>query len=183
MAVRRSELETDCASRLEFLWGWGMRSDAIFTVRIMQRLTAAFALILFTAISAPAAQLAVRPAIKVYKSPSCGCCSKWIEHLRVAGFTVTVEDRTDQELTDIETRNGVTPKLSSCHTALVDGYVVVGHVPADVIFRMLKVRPKIIGISVPGMPMGSPGMEGPNPRPYDVLAFDKQGNTRVYASR
>lgn len=120
-------------------------------------------------------------AVKVYKSPTCGCCGKWVEHLRAHGFTVTVEEVSD--LVGIRSKNGVPSKAASCHTALVDGYVVEGHVPADAILRMLKERPNVVGIGVPGMPIGAPGMEGPKPQPYDVLAFDRQGNTRVYSSR
>ncbi|MDH5589532.1 MAG: DUF411 domain-containing protein [Gemmatimonadota bacterium] len=119
------------------------------------------------------------PTVMVYKSESCGCCSGWVEHLEAAGFTV--EARNMDYLTTVKTDAGVPVHLSSCHTALVGGYVVEGHVPADVIKRMLAERPTIAGIAVPGMPMGSPGMEGPNPQPYQVMSFDHQGEDGVYA--
>ena len=120
--------------------------------------------------------------IQVYKTPTCGCCSKWIDHLRDAGFDVEATDLPD--LTALKIENGVTRALSSCHTAMVEGYVVEGHVPAEDIRRMLDERPAIAGLAVPGMPMGSPGMEHPDPRrheAYDVVAFGANGTT-VYAS-
>ena len=119
--------------------------------------------------------------ITVYKTPTCGCCTKWVNHLREQGFQVTAYDISD--LTPIKMKYGVPNVLTACHTAIVDGYVVEGHVPADVILRLLKERPKVLGITVPGMPMGSPGMEGAYSEPYDVLTFDKDGKTQVYTSR
>ncbi len=119
--------------------------------------------------------------IVVYKSPTCGCCSKWVDHLRDAGFAVTTHDTND--LTQIKMSNGIPQQLAACHTGIVDGYVVEGHVPADVIQRLLRERPDVVGIAVPGMPMGSPGMEGPYKEPYDVLTFDREGNTESYAKR
>lgn len=107
-------------------------------------------------------------------------------HLRENGFTVkTIDLRSDAELMTVKSRNGVTAGLASCHTALVDGYVIEGHVPADVIVKLLQERPDVKGLAVPGMPAGSPGMEDPSGRrdPYDVLAFDEMGNTSVYDSR
>jgi hypothetical protein len=122
------------------------------------------------------------PAVQIYKDPTCGCCAIWVEHLRKAGFTTKVTDVDD--MAAIKTKNGVPARVGSCHTALVGGYVVEGHVPAADVQRLLKERPAIVGIGVPGMPIGSPGMEvaGVKPQPYDVLAFDKTGNTRVFAS-
>ena len=117
----------------------------------------------------------------VYKSPTCGCCELWIDHAEAAGFTVVTEDVID--LRPVKAENGVTPELASCHTAIVGGYVIEGHVPADVIAQLLEERPDIRGLAVPGMPAGSPGMEGGTPEPYDVVAFDRDGNTSVYASR
>lgn len=126
-----------------------------------------------------------RPAsgqeVTVYKSATCGCCSLWIDHLRANGFDVKAVDVDD--VRPIMAEHGVPVALGSCHTATVDGYVVEGHVPADVIHRMLEERPAIAGIAVPGMPIGSPGMEGPNPQPYNVVAFDRAGNMTVYDSR
>jgi hypothetical protein len=88
-----------------------------------------------------------------------------------------------KQLSDVKIQNKVPGKLYSCHTALVQGYVIEGHVPADLIHRLLKEKPSIHGLAVPGMPVGSPGMEGPNPQSYEVFTFDKQGRTAVYARR
>ncbi len=119
-------------------------------------------------------------AIHVYKTATCGCCGLWVEHLRAAGFEVTVEDLPNPELAALKQRHGIAPELSSCHTALAGGYVFEGHIPADVIESFLEEAPGVKGISVPGMPIGSPGMEGSNPRPYAVIAFDGKGNRTVY---
>ncbi|HWV56506.1 MAG TPA: DUF411 domain-containing protein [Longimicrobiales bacterium] len=119
--------------------------------------------------------------ITVYKSPTCGCCTAWEEHLRAHGFVV--ESRPTVDMVAVKTAHAIPASLSSCHTAIVDGYIIEGHVPADLIARLLKERPDVRGLTVPGMPMGSPGMEGPYKDPYDVLTFDAQGNTTIYASR
>lgn len=124
---------------------------------------------------------AAAPEIVVYKSPSCGCCKKWIEHLRAAGFRVTAHDTSD--LASVGMRYGVPQKLMSCHTAVVGGYVVEGHVPTDVIQRLLKERPNLAGVAVPGMPAGSPGMESETPTHYRIFTFEKSGATAVYGSR
>ena len=121
------------------------------------------------------------PAIAVYKSPTCGCCAKWVEHLRAAGFAVAVHDTSDVQA--VKTRHGVPAALASCHTAVAAGYVFEGHVPADLIERFLQEAPAAAGLAVPGMPVGSPGMEGPSPRRYEVVAFDLRGRTSVYATR
>ena len=129
------------------------------------------------------ADAALRPEVTVYKSPTCGCCTEWVAHLRRHGFRVKTEDLTD--LQSIKTRHGVPAALQSCHTALVGGYVVEGHVPADLVDRLLQERPKVTGIAVPGMPVGSPGMEVPG-RPadrYQVVTFDRSGQTGVFATR
>lgn len=139
------------------------------------------------AATATGAGMAAGPAIPagtealVYKSPTCGCCAKWVDHLEAAGFTVHVEDVND--LRPVKAQNGVTPQLASCHTAIIEDYVIEGHVPADVIAKLLEERPDIRGIAVPGMPAGSPGMEGGTPEEYDVVAFDREGKTSVYARR
>ena len=121
--------------------------------------------------------------ILVYKTAACGCCSNWVEYVKRHGFTVKTEDVTD--LTAIKVEHGVPPGMQSCHTALVDGYVIEGHVPVESIERMLEERPDIAGLAVPGMPAGSPGMEVPGRAAdsYDVIAFDRAGNTSVYESR
>ncbi len=122
------------------------------------------------------------PKVTVYKSPSCGCCGKWVDHLRVNGFSVTVHDV--QNLEPVKQRYGVPRNLASCHTATVEGYVVEGHVPAGDIKRLLAEKPKVKGLAVPGMPVGSPGMEqGNDKEPYDVVSFDESGRTAVYARR
>ena len=119
------------------------------------------------------------PSILVYKTAGCGCCNGWIEHLQAAGFQV--DARNVRDLMAVKRDAGVPVDHSSCHTALVNGYVVEGHVPAEVVKRMLAERPEITGIAVPGMPIGSPGMEGPGAKPYQVKAIDRQGRTSVYA--
>ncbi len=119
------------------------------------------------------------PLVTVYKSQWCGCCTQWVAHMRESGFEVKVEEMND--LSPIKARYGVTQELSSCHTAVVDGYVVEGHVPADDVKRLLRERPDVVGLAVPGMPIGSPGMEGPNKEAYNVLTFDGEGQTAVYA--
>ena len=119
-------------------------------------------------------------AVTVYKTPTCGCCTKWAERLSRAGFAVeTVELR---DLARVKTAHGLPERLASCHTALVGGYVVEGHVPIADIERLLRERPAISGLAVPGMPIGSPGMEGPNPEPYEVFSFDATGVLSVFAS-
>lgn len=119
--------------------------------------------------------------VTVYKSPTCGCCKAWIAHLEENGFEVEARDVPDVVPHKIE--HGVTPQLASCHTAVVDGYVIEGHVPAGDIRRLLAERPAVKGLSVPGMPVGSPGMEqGDRVDPYDVLSFDEAGRTRVFSS-
>jgi len=122
------------------------------------------------------------PTVEVYKSPTCSCCSKWVDHLRSHGFTVrAINTETIEEL---KTSRGVPRQVRSCHTALVGGYVVEGHVPAADVQRLLKERPAITGIAVPGMPIGSPGMEvsGRKAQPFNVMAFAKDGSMRVFAS-
>ena len=122
------------------------------------------------------------PVVQVYKSPTCGCCANWVTHLQKAGFTTRVTETDD--VASIKAQRGVPARAQSCHTAVVDGYVLEGHVPAADVQRLLRERPAVAGLAVPGMPIGSPGMEVPGQRPqaYDVLAFDKQGQMRVYAS-
>lgn len=115
----------------------------------------------------------------VYRSPACGCCYDWAEHMRQAGFQVQVEDRND--LAPIKAEMGVPSDLSSCHTARIGDYVIEGHVPAADVRRLLAERPDVRGLAVPGMPVGSPGMEGPRPDRYSVVAFDGEGGREVFA--
>ena len=118
-------------------------------------------------------------SVQVFKSPTCGCCSKWIDHLERNGFEV--EARDVRHVAPVKRAHGVPVKLASCHTALVEGYVIEGHVPAEDVTRLLKERPPVAGLAVPDMPIGSPGMEGPNPEPYQVYSFDRQGRTEVFS--
>jgi hypothetical protein len=129
------------------------------------------------------ASAASLPEVIVCKSPTCGCCAEWVAHLRRHGFRAKTEDLAD--LQPVKMRHGVPAELRSCHTALVGGYVVEGHVPADVIERLLRERPPVVGVTVPGMPVGSPGMEVPGGRAerYQVLTFDRGGKTGVFATR
>jgi hypothetical protein len=116
----------------------------------------------------------------VYLTPTCGCCAGWVEHLAAHGFEVSLQYMDD--LAPTKERLGVTPEISSCHTAVVNGYVVEGHVPGDVVRRLLAEAPEVAGIAAPGMPVGSPGMEvGGQVDPYDVIAFTSDGRTRVYS--
>jgi hypothetical protein len=119
--------------------------------------------------------------VVVYKSPTCGCCKEWVSHLKENGFSVAVHNR--RNMNPVKAELGVPRNLQSCHTAKADGYIVEGHVPADEITRLLKEKPQIKGLAVPGMPMGSPGMEGLRKDPYEVLTFQQNGKTSVYASR
>ncbi len=117
--------------------------------------------------------------VVVYKDPSCGCCSRWADHLRSHGFIVKVE--AVNNMNDIKERYGMPSELESCHTALVDGYVIEGHVPVREINRLLAERPDAKGLAVAGMPAGSPGMEGSYADPYKVMLFRSDGSTEVYA--
>jgi hypothetical protein len=129
--------------------------------------------------------LPVSDVITVYKSASCGCCASWVEHMREAGFEVVARDVPDAELPGIKAEHGVGLSHQSCHTAVVGDYVLEGHVPADLVRRMLEEKPEIAGLAVPGMPRGSPGMEMPDGSkdPYEVIAFTDDGEQSVYASR
>ncbi len=120
------------------------------------------------------------PLVKVYKSPTCGCCNKWIGHLENNGFSVKAIDVPD--VSNIKDWLGVPKHLSSCHTAQIGNYVIEGHVPAQDIIRLLKEQQAVGGLAVPGMPQGSPGMESPNPEAYDVIAFGMNGNGKIFSS-
>jgi hypothetical protein len=124
-----------------------------------------------------------KPQMTVYKSATCGCCSKWVEHMKANGFDVKAIDVDD--IDKVKRERGVPADAASCHTALVNGYVVEGHVPADAVQKMLKEKPAIAGIAVPGMPMGSPGMEVPGGQKeaFNIVSFDKTGKTTIYQKR
>ena len=140
-----------------------------------------FALSLTTGAAAPSVDPAPdQTKITVYKDPGCRCCKNWIDHLIKHGYGVDAKDT--PAMADVKRTLGVPDALTSCHTAVVNGYLIEGHVPAADIARLLKQRPKIAGLAVPGMPMGSPGMEGPTSQHYQVLSFDKNGKTKVFAT-
>lgn len=117
--------------------------------------------------------------VEVYKNPNCGCCGKWVEHMQKAGFNVRVHEVSD--VAPMRAKFGMPEHYASCHTARVGGYVVEGHVPASDVKRLLKEKPKAIGLAVPGMPAGSPGMEGPPPTTYNTLLVQPGGGSKVYA--
>lgn len=130
--------------------------------------------------SAPEVAAAGEREMVVYMTPTCGCCGAWVEHMEAHGFSVTTKKQND--LTEIKLANGITRETASCHTGLIGGYVIEGHVPAADVERLLAERPAVRGLTVPGMPMGSPGMEGAFTDPYDVLSFDHEGTTEVFSS-
>ena len=121
-----------------------------------------------------------KPTITVYKDPSCGCCKNWIQYLTKHGYKVDAKDTPDMPA--IKRTLGVPEALTSCHTAVVNGYLIEGHVSAEDIDRLLAQKPKIAGLAVPGMPSNSPGMDGPRTKAYQVLAFDKNGKTTVFST-
>ena len=133
------------------------------------------------ALALPTLAQAARPTVEVWKDPNCGCCKDWIAHMQASGFTVKTYETGNNAA---RARLGLPEKFASCHTALVGGYVVEGHVPAREVQRLLKERPKALGLAVPGMPVGSPGMDGPEYKGrkdrYDVLLVNADGRSRVY---
>jgi hypothetical protein len=132
---------------------------------------------------APAAK-ATPVAAKVYLTPTCGCCSKWVDHMAAAGFAMERDVMKQADLDKIEPRQKVPISLRSCHTAVVGQYVIEGHVPADLVQKLIKERPAgVIGLSAPNMPAGSPGMDVPNSPSYSIVAFKADGSTYEYARR
>lgn len=119
------------------------------------------------------------PVIDVFKSPYCGCCGKWVEHMRQAGFPANVHEV--QDVPAARDATGMPVRYGSCHTAKVGGYAVEGHVPAADVKRLLAEKPQAVGLAVPSMPPGSPGMEGPTSVPYETLLVQTDGSSRVYA--
>lgn len=165
------------ASRVPSGYNIRMRST-----RILAALIATVALT-----TAPAAQQRrpADPVVEVFKTSTCGCCSKWIDHLKSAGFNVSFIDMPQTELDKLKAKRGVPASVHSCHTALLGRYVLEGHIPASEVKRLLREKPDVVGIAVPGMPPGSPGMEvADRDLPtYNVLSFDKQGKTRVFSTQ
>ncbi|MEJ2453461.1 MAG: DUF411 domain-containing protein [Candidatus Thiodiazotropha sp.] len=153
------------------------------TKRSVKSATLAVALLVSVALLVGGLMLHQQPAraadVVVYKSPTCGCCREWVSHLRENGFAVTVHDRLDMD--PVKRAMGVPQRLQSCHTAQVGDYVIEGHVPAADIVRLLREKLPVRGLTAPGMPMGSLGMEGPRKDPYEVLAFQPDGRTTIYA--
>jgi hypothetical protein len=129
--------------------------------------------------AAPKAAAAAKTPVTVYKTPTCGCCGKWVEYMNARAYACTVTELA--ELNDIKVKYGVPANLQSCHTSLIGGYVIEGHVPEEDIKRLLREKPAIVGLAAPGMPAGSPGMDVPNSPGFEVIAFEKDGGQRVYA--
>jgi len=144
--------------------------------RIVGAAVASLVLALAIGCGAPAA---VPVEVTVYKSPTCGCCGKWVSYLEENGFSVVTHEVRD--VTPMKRLHGVPQELASCHTALIGDYVIEGHVPAADIRRLLEEAPNVKGIAVPGMPIGSPGMEGPHPEAYRVVAWSESGSTEEFA--
>lgn len=140
-------------------------------------------LIMMFSLLSIASQATATATVDVYKSPTCKCCDKWVDHMRDHGFTVKTHDVGNKE---IRKKSGISETLGSCHTALVNGYAIEGHVPAPDIIRLLKEKPKAVGLSVPDMPHGTPGMEGARSDPYKVLLIkerdEQRKDTTIYNS-
>lgn len=123
---------------------------------------------------------AIADEMTVYRSPTCGCCGKWLDHIKQNHFTV--KDIVTNDMQAIKQRYGVSAELASCHTAVIGGYVIEGHVPAEDIIKLLQTKPDVVGIAVPGMPVGTPGMEmGARKDDYDVVSFGRDGGQKVFA--
>ena len=151
--------------------------------QITRRQGLALTLAVMAGLASPvAANSKVRPAVKVWKDPNCGCCNDWLEHLKANGFDVAEVHHVDSVA---RARLGMPAAYASCHTALIDGYLIEGHVPASDIKRLLAERPQALGLSAPGMPVGSPGMDGPvyqgRRDPYEVVLVQRGGGHTVFA--
>ena len=132
---------------------------------------------------APASAADTVPSIEVWKSATCKCCGAWVKHLEADGFTVKVNAAEPSTLASLKRQAGIGDRLASCHTAMIDGYVIEGHVPGTEIKRLVAERTEAIGLAVPGMPVGSPGIEqGAEFEPYDVLLIKMDGSTEIFAS-
>jgi len=131
--------------------------------------------------SLPSSAKAPLPEVVVFKNPDCGCCGAWVDHMKAAGFPVKVHETPDTSA--VRKRHGIPDEFGSCHTGVVAGYALEGHVPAEDVKRLLAKKPVAAGLSVPGMPVGSPGMEvGSRKEPFQVLLIDKAGRSRVFSS-
>jgi hypothetical protein len=141
-------------------------------------------LLLFLVIigTSPASATDTASSIEVWRSATCSCCGAWVKHLEANGFSVKVNAADAGALAELKREAGIGDKLASCHTAKFDGYVIEGHVPGTDIKRLIAERPEAVGLTVPGMPAGSPGMvQGADFEPYDVLLIKKDGTTEVFA--
>jgi hypothetical protein len=157
------------------------KTSIVLAAALAAALTAG-AIVRTDAVNATSVAAAAAPVVTVYKSPTCGCCAKWVDHMRAAGFEVEVHEMPD--VTPLKDEVGVPAALRSCHTAVVSGYTLEGHVPADLVQKLLEEKPRnTAGLAVPGMPMGSPGMEGSRKDAYEVVAYTADGKTSVFAKR
>ena len=147
-------------------------------MKILSLVTLSFFVLGYFYLSRPAPKNAQENEVVVYQSRTCGCCKKWVAHLEENGFKVRSE--LVEDVTAVKLKMNLPMKLASCHTAVVNGYIVEGHVPASAVKKLLAERPVVKGISVPGMPAGSPGMESHYKENYNVVAFDNNGNERIY---
>ena len=147
---------------------------------LFARLIAALMLGLIVSPAVTLAATAVTNVIEVYHDPACGCCVNWIRYMQAHGYVVTTHE--DQSMAAVKARLGVPAAVASCHTALIGGYVIEGHVPVEDIRRLLAEQPDALGLAAPGMPMGSPGMEMGAPERYDVLLIGRDGSSRVFAT-
>jgi hypothetical protein len=145
---------------------------------LLQAILASASSVTFGAPLLAVAGAAAAPVVEVYKSEGCGCCEGWIEHLKANGFKVNAQNVASPS--DYREKFGIPKELGSCHTGLVQGYALEGHVPASEIKRLLAERPKAIGLAVPSMPLGSPGMEGDRSDPYDVFLVQADGRRSIY---
>lgn len=137
-------------------------------------------LLILAVLCAPLVATADSGTVTVYKTATCGCCQGWAKHMRDNGFDVITRDVESTKLSRVKSHYRVPANLHSCHTAIVDGYVIEGHVPAGIVKRLITERPAAIGVSAPGMPAASPGMDIPSGGPYDVVIFETGGDSRLY---
>jgi len=163
--IQHQDAQTEPTKKGVGLWGWGMAFVGV----------AAVSAVVLTSESDAGDMV-------VYKDPNCGCCGKWIDHMKAAGYEVEVRNRRD--VNPIKTERGVPMGMRSCHTAVVDGYFIEGHVPAEDVTNLLVTKPDVKGLAVPGMPLGSPGMEVPGREPmrYTVYAVGQDGKTTAFAN-
>ncbi|MBD1919257.1 MULTISPECIES: DUF411 domain-containing protein [Cyanophyceae] len=147
---------------------------------LIAKLLAVGMMVAIALLGSPIAQAQAATELTVYRSPSCNCCGHWVDHMQAAGFTV--ESVVTDDMDAIKDQYGVPEALASCHTALIEGYVIEGHVPASDVQRLLSEQPDVLGIAAPGMPVGSPGMEtGDRVDPYTVVSFAANGDTATFA--